>query len=160
MRLPTKVRYAVRASVELADRHGSAPVSVRVLAQAQGISSKYGKQLMNRLQKSGIVKGFPGLNGGYVLARRPDEISILDIYTAMDGGVDLVPCLKQGAVCARRRACSVRSFWKNLSDALENQLGSVTIDRLAKRGRSLRRNRRASRKGTARAVSRREGVRP
>jgi Rrf2 family protein len=87
MRLPTRVRYAVRAIVELAERQATGPVSVRALAEAQGISSKYGKQLLNRLQKAGIVKGFPGLRGGYVLARKPEAISVLDVCMAMDGGI-------------------------------------------------------------------------
>jgi Rrf2 family protein len=148
MRLPTRVRYAVRAIVELAERQATGPVSVRALAEAQGISSKYGKQLLNRLQKAGIVKGFPGLRGGYVLARKPEAISVLDVCMAMDGGIDLVPCVKGATDCGRRRRCSVRSFWKGLGDSLEHQLRSATIDQLAGGGRPTGRARRRPGEGT------------
>jgi len=145
VRMPTKVRYAVRAAVELAGREAGGPVPVKVLADAQGISPKYAKQLMHELRRAGIVKGFPGLNGGFRLARRPSEISVLDIYTAMAGMVHLVPCVTcggQGDPCRRREICSAADFWQALSDSLEMRMGSATIEQLARRGRSLARARR------------------
>lgn len=142
VKMPTKVRYAVRTAVELAGREAGQPVPVKVLAEAQGLSPKYVKQLANRLRSAGIVKGYPGVSGGFRLARKPSEITVLDIYTAMDGGLGLVPCLTQGKrqpLCARRGICSVADFWHDLTGDLEKRMGSVTIEELASHARDLRR---------------------
>ena len=136
MRLPTRVRYAVRAVAELAERAKAGPVPVKDLARAQGISPKYAKQLMNQLQRNGIVQGHPGLGGGYTLPRSPEEITVLDVYRAMGETVELAPCVGRRASCKRLPACAAGSMWVELSAALEKQLRSVTIDQLAARGRT------------------------
>lgn len=137
MRLPTRVRYAVRAVAELAERAEAGPVPVRDLARAQGISPKYAKQLMNRLQRRGIVRGHPGLRGGYTLPRSPGEITVLDIYHAMGETVSLAPCAARRSTCKRLPTCAAGSMWVDLSAALEEHLRSVTIDQLAARGLAL-----------------------
>ena len=138
MKLPTKVRYAVRALVELAERSGDAPVPVKTIAGAQGISAKYAKQLMNRLQKGGIVIGHPGIHGGYTLGRAAEEINLLDIYRALGVSVVLVPCLRADTTCDREEKCSARTIWKRLSEGLEGTLGETSIGELAICERSLR----------------------
>ena len=131
MKLPTKVRYAVRTLAELARRKGSAPVPVKSLAKSQGISSKYGKQLMNRLKKAGIVKGFPGVHGGYALTRKPQQISLLDIYKALDVSFDLAPCVSSRPHCRRQSKCVAKPVWMELKDMLEKELASISIGDLA-----------------------------
>jgi Rrf2 family protein len=136
MRLPTRVRYAVRAMAELAERGQDGPVPVKDLARAQGISPKYAKQLMNQLQRGGIVRGHPGLGGGYTLPRSPGEITVLDVYRAMGETVDLAPCVARRSSCKRLPTCAAGTMWVELSAALEKHLRSVTIDQLAARGRA------------------------
>ena len=141
MKLPTKVRYAVRLAAELADRETSVPVPVKVLADAQGISPKYVKQLMDKLRQAGLVTGYPGVRGGFRLARASAEISLLDIYGAMEGTVCLVPCVNRGGrreKCERLAICPASDFWQDLTRNLETWMGKATIDQLARRGRSLR----------------------
>ena len=138
MKLPTKIRYAVRALVELAEREGPAPVPVKEIAQAQMVSPKYTKQLMNRLQRAGIVRGYPGIHGGYLLARKPRSITVYDIYEAMEVSLDLAPCVGRRTHCSREQECSTGRLWKTLKDALEKTLKNVSIDELAAEERSLR----------------------
>ena len=138
MKLPTKIRYAVRAVVELAEREGLSPVPVKTIAEAQEVSAKYAKQLMNRLQKAGIVRGYPGIHGGYVLAQDAGTISVYDIYRAMGVSLDLAPCVGREVHCAREEECSASRVWKRLRRALEKTLREVTIEQLAAEERSLR----------------------
>lgn len=138
MKLPTKVRYAVRAIVELAERTGDVPVPVKTIAEAQGLSAKYVKQLMNKLQRAGIIVGHPGIHGGYTLARAADEINLLDIYRALGVSVVLVPCLRSDADCERENTCSARTVWKRLSEGLEGTLKETSISELAICERELR----------------------
>jgi Rrf2 family protein len=138
MKLPTKIRYAVRAVVELADKDEGVPIPVKDIAEAQEVSAKYVKQLMNRLQKAGLVRGHPGIHGGYTLAKEPDTISLYDIYKALDVSLVLVPCVGSHPVCDRMEKCSARMVWKRLHDSLEETLKDTSVKELARCERDLR----------------------
>jgi Rrf2 family cysteine metabolism transcriptional repressor len=138
MKLPTKIRYAVRAVVEIADRDQTSPIPVKVIAEAQDLSSKYVKQIMNRLQKAGIVKGYPGIHGGYTLARDPGKISLYDIYRALDVSLVLVPCVGSQGACERESGCSARMVWQQLNHRLETTLRETSVYELAQCTRDLR----------------------
>jgi len=158
MRLPTRVRYAVRAVVELAGRGDRGPVPVKDLAEAQQIPPKYVKQLMNTLQRKGIVNGHPGQGGGYTLGGNSKDVTVLDVYRAMGETLDLAPCIREETCCRRQPTCAVGNLWADLGEALEKHLGSVTINDLVLRGRTLTRKRSALPKPGVPAASRREGV--
>ena len=138
MKLPTRVRYAVRAIVELAERGTERPVSIRAIADAQSISPKYAKQLMNKLQRAGIVKGHAGIHGGYTLRRSPDEINLLEIYDALDVSVKLVPCIRSDSYCERSGACAAQLIWQRLSEELTQILRNTSIGEMVAYQRSLR----------------------
>jgi Rrf2 family protein len=144
MKLPTKIRYAVRAVVELADRPGDSPVPVKDISKAQGMSAKYVKQLMNRLQKAGLVRGYPGIHGGYTLAKEAGEITLYDIYQALDISLVLVPCVGSHPQCDRIDLCSARTVWKRLYDSLEQTLKETSVKELARCERDLKAGRVAS----------------
>lgn len=130
MKLPTKIRYAVRAVVELAERDQSSPTPVKDLARAQDLSAKYVKQLMNRLQRAGIVKGYPGIHGGYTLAMKAEDITLYDIYQALDVSLVLVPCVASPPNCPRIEKCSATVVWKRLYDSLESILKQTSVAEL------------------------------
>jgi Rrf2 family cysteine metabolism transcriptional repressor len=138
MKLPTKIRYAVRAVVELTDKEQGTPIPVKDIAEAQGMSAKYVKQLMNRLQRAGLVKGHPGIHGGYTLAKEPGAISLFDIYQALDVSLVLVPCVGADPECDRMDKCCARKVWKSLYDSLEDTLKNTSVKELAKCERDLR----------------------
>jgi Rrf2 family protein len=127
MRVPTRVRYALRAVVEIAERDSNVPVPIRDFAKAQGISTKYAKQLMNHLGKAGIVQGFRGVGGGYALARDPDDITVFDIYDALKEDVRLAPCVNTDVGCDRQDCCAARNFWTGMSKVLVGELKSTSI---------------------------------
>jgi Rrf2 family protein len=130
MKLPTKIRYAVRVVVELAERDQSSPTPVKDLAKAQDLSAKYVKQLMNQLQRAGIVKGYPGIHGGYTLARDARDITLFNIYEALDISLVLVPCVASPPNCKRIAKCSATGVWKRLHDSIENILKKTTVAEL------------------------------
>lgn len=137
MKLPTRVRYAVRAVVEIAERGSERPIPISAISKAQNISAKYAKQLMNRLQRAGIVKGHAGIRGGYTLARSADEITLLEIYDALDVSVKLVPCLRFDAYCERSGSCAAQLIWQRLSSELAQTLRNTTIGEMVAYQRSL-----------------------
>jgi|SRR5215207_7684698 len=84
MRISAKVDYAVRAAVELAAA-GERPVKGEVIAEAQGIPLKFLENILGELTHSGIVASRRGAQGGYWLAKAPDEVSLADIVRAVEG---------------------------------------------------------------------------
>jgi Rrf2 family protein len=84
MRLSARVDYALRAAAELAVG-GERPVTAVQLAEAQRIPPKFLENILSQLRRSGLVRSQRGPEGGYWLARPPDEISLADIIRAIDG---------------------------------------------------------------------------
>ncbi len=132
VRVSTKVRYALRAVVEIAVRGSSSPIPIREFAKSQGISPKYAKQLLRHLSKAGIVTGYPGAGGGYVLAKDPDQITVHDLFVALNGAVTFAPCVRDKKICSQSKSCKVRLFWKSLNENFEHLLKSITIGDLAR----------------------------
>ena len=93
MKISTKGRYSVTALYELAQRYGEGPVSLKCVAQGQGLSENYLEQLMVPLRRAGIVQSIRGAQGGYMLAKSPAEITIGSIITTVEGPIAVVDCL-------------------------------------------------------------------
>ena len=79
MKLSTKGRYGLRAMIDLARYSEKEPVSIGSVAARQEISERYLEQLVALLKKAVLVKSIRGASGGYVLAKKPSEISVGDI---------------------------------------------------------------------------------
>lgn len=86
MKVSAKAEYACLAVLELAVRHGQPhPVPVKDIADAHGIPSRYLTQILLQLKGGSFVKSVRGSAGGYQLAKRPDEITLVEILTVIDG---------------------------------------------------------------------------
>lgn len=84
MKVSAKSDYAVRALLELAVA-GDGPVKGERLSQAQGIPLKFLENILIDLRHAGIVRSQRGAEGGYWLARAPDEVSVGEVIRAVDG---------------------------------------------------------------------------
>jgi Rrf2 family iron-sulfur cluster assembly transcriptional regulator len=117
MKLTTKGRYAVMALADLANFDNGAPVSLRDISLRQGISLLYLEQIFSKLKKKNIVTSTRGVNGGYILTTRPDQIKLSNIFSAVQEEVKTVQCKKES-----KRGCNGRSskcITHNLWDELE-----------------------------------------
>ena len=76
MRLTSRGRYAVMALADIAKFDNNAPVSLRDISLRQGISLVYLEQIFSKLKKNEIVKSIRGINGGYILTKKPDAIKL------------------------------------------------------------------------------------
>ena len=87
MRLPLKTEYACQMLAQLALTYSEEGVrQVEDLAAAENLSPNYSVQILTTLRQAGLVISRRGKNGGYLLAKHPDEISLADIALAMEGG--------------------------------------------------------------------------
>lgn len=141
MRLSTKSRYGLRALFDMAYNSSAQPVQVQDISRRQQISPRYLEQIFQNLKRAGILTSKRGPQGGYTLARTPDQISILEIIKATEQDVLMVECTGEGRKNKRRKTncpfdgqCVTQTVWKEASDLLDGLFGSMTLATLCERG--------------------------
>ncbi len=135
MRLSTKARYAARAMIDLASNYTGEPVKLKDIAENQDISIKYLEQLMNPLRVNGFVNTHKGSRGGYSLIRPPEQITLYDIVSCVEGSLAPADCVDNPGVCSRVKQCVTRNIWIRLHEVIVNELKSVTLDLLVEEQR-------------------------
>jgi Rrf2 family protein len=136
MKLSTRAKYGIRASLELACNYGKGPLQIKIIAQRQEISAKYLEQLMAILKSAGFVRSIRGAKGGYVLAKPPNQVKISDMFNALEGPIVTVECLENDQYCARAADCVAKELWSQVQQAIIGVLESVTLEDLAERAKS------------------------
>lgn len=139
MRLSTRGRYGVAALCELAYRQeGDAPVRLREIAAAQGISESYLEQLFLGLRRAGLVLSTRGAQGGYVLARPAEDITVGQVVRVLEGPIAPVACVTSASggghdSCQRLspERCPTRQVWMRLARCMTRVLDSVTLADIA-----------------------------
>jgi Rrf2 family protein len=95
--LSQRTRYTIRALLHLADRRGAGPVQLSEIAQAQNIPPKFLTVMLSQMIREGLVASRRGREGGYWLARPPEEISYGMIVRLTRGSLGLLPCASRFA---------------------------------------------------------------
>jgi len=119
--------------VDLAGRSGGAPIMMRSIAEAEGLSKRYLDNIFATLRQEGLVRSVRGASGGYRLARPAEEIHVDEVVEALEGNILLVHCDDEFGGCPRRGSCAASEVWDNASTALRDSLHGVTLRDLAKR---------------------------
>ena len=133
MKISTKGRYGARAMVELAKGYRGSPIRAADIARSQGISLKYLEAILATLKAAGLVNSDRGRNGGYSLAKPPEEISMYAILSPLEDPINFVHCTGNEAGCDRVEQCVTRAVWVELKVATEKILKSHTLDTLVAR---------------------------
>ena len=131
MKVNTKVRYGLRAMVEVAEKGKFEPVRTSELAKSQSVSVKYLEALMVKLKKAGLVTSVRGNKGGYLLAKKASTITAYDIFLALDESLEIVPCLCDDKLCERDEFCGTKEVWSDLASSMEKKLRAIRLDSLA-----------------------------
>lgn len=128
MRISTKGRYALRIMIDLAENENGDYIRLKDISERQDITRKYMEQIMPLLTKSGYVKSYRGNNGGYMLARRPEEYTVGEILRTTEGSLAPIACIEGPAdSCARSGQCPTRRFWAGMWEAINEYVDSVTL---------------------------------
>ena len=110
--------------------HGAeTPTSVRDIAERTGLPQPYLEQILLALKGAGLVRSKRGVGGGYVLARPPQEISLAQIVSAVDGPIaagDFGEPHANGA-CDHEGQCVLLSVWAEVGDHMREHLASFTL---------------------------------
>lgn len=147
MKLSTKSRYGVRALFDMAFNSGNLPTQIKDISRRQSISPRYLEQIFQDLKKGGLVKSRRGPQGGYYLARRPEEISVREIILAAEGEMALVDCVREGTAkngkrggkkpCEFDNHCVTQKLWAEASRLLNNYFSEINLKDLCEEGKKL-----------------------
>lgn len=131
MKISTKGRYALRMMLDLAEHQGDGYVALKDIAQRQGISKKYLEQIVPMLGRADVLRTTRGYQGGYRLARAPQEYTVGEILCLTEGGLAPVACLDQHPnPCPRCGACATLPMWEGLERVIRNYLDGITLQDL------------------------------
>src|SRR3989344_2513736 len=120
--------YGITVVSRLAQHYGGKPVSLSIIAREEGITLPFLRQIALDLRHAGILSAMEGKNGGYQLARKPNEISLGDVIEAFKGH-ELLDCCdprdQEGHVCT----CKDEVLWKKLNKHYIKNLYRMTFDK-------------------------------
>jgi Rrf2 family cysteine metabolism transcriptional repressor len=136
MRISSKGDYGLRALFDLAQRYGEGPIQSDDIATRQGIPVNYLNQLLITMRRAGLIDSLRGPQGGHMLARAPETITLLDVLTTLEGPLlpseptrdDLSPTVPEDHEL-------VDEVWVGLRARLEALLAEMTLDDLCQRKR-------------------------
>ncbi|MDL2248679.1 Rrf2 family transcriptional regulator [Tyzzerella sp. OttesenSCG-928-J15] len=136
MKLSTRSRYGLKAVVDIAACGKGKCVSINSIATRLGISENYLEQLIIKLKKAGIVKSIRGAQGGYILTKPAESITVGEILKILEGSLYPVDCLDENSECTCGEGscnpCVTRGVWEKMYQSLSDVVDSITIMDLAK----------------------------
>lgn len=134
MKLSTKGTYGVKAILDLAIHNYENPVVIKSIAKRQNIPENYLEQIFTTLRKSEIIQSIRGSQGGYMLAKNPEEITVGMVLRILEGSLAPVHCAEENKpiVCNRYVNCITKYIWAEIRDRIYSVVDSITFADLIK----------------------------
>lgn len=120
MKISTKGRYGLTIMMELANRIGEGPTSLKSIAEKNDLSEHYLEQLIAPLRNAGLVKSIRGAYGGYILSRPAEDITSGDIIRVLEGPISPVDFTDEDDPAKR-------DLWVRIRDSIADVLDSTTL---------------------------------
>ncbi|NMF84211.1 Rrf2 family transcriptional regulator [Nodosilinea sp. P-1105] len=128
MKLTTRGHYSVKALLDLALQPSKQPVSVHTIAHRQDLPPPYLEKLLIDLRRAGIVESVRGPQGGYCLAKAPDQIFLGQILEAV--GEQVTPLPRHQPQAEQAEDWVTFAVWNRLSAKLKEALYSISLEDL------------------------------
>lgn len=124
MKISVKIDYACRVLAEMARMHGSNELAqIDHLAKTEAVPANFLAQILGELRNGGLITSKRGIQGGYALARDPEQISLYDIVKVIDGELIEFSGNSEG-----RSGSVMKNIWGEVRHALEEKAKSYTLD--------------------------------
>lgn len=123
--------YAVRVIRAMAEEKR---LSVHEICEREEITEAFAYKILRKLQKANIVKGFRGVNGGYAMKKEINELSLLDVYHAIDPEMFIIECMNPKNQCSRNgadgRNCLVHKELEEIQIEINQMLSEKKLDKI------------------------------
>ena len=135
----TKAEYGVRLLVELGRSGREAPVSLKAIAEAEGLPLAYMERIVALLKKAGLVESTRGAHGGYRLARPAEDIRMDEVVHALEGAVAPMECFVDDraeggkVLCSHHdtgELCATKLLWMRVQGGVVEALQRTTLAEL------------------------------
>jgi Rrf2 family protein len=129
MKVSRKADYALRVLCTLAEGYGQAPVSIRVLAEANRVPKRFLEQIMLDLKSQGWVCSTPGKHGGYALAKPPDDVSLGQVVRYFDGLLAPLNCVSASHYepCTQEPTCRFRRVFLQIRNETTRLMDNASL---------------------------------
>ncbi len=134
MKLSPVEEYGIRCLIQLAGRVGQQPTTIRMISEAEGLSTAYVGKLMFLLQRAHLVQATRGVQGGYALVKPPRETSLEEVFLALDPQDMDALCEKfsgQEDQCVHLAACNLKRVLSGMNEHINTYLRRYTLADLA-----------------------------
>lgn len=129
MKISTKGIYALEAMTDLAIHSVDRVESIKNIAERRKLSEKYLEQIVGALRRAGLIKSTRGANGGYSLAKSPEQITVLEILDATERNLVPLECLHRTSDCGINcEKCATRVMWNSMWLKIKGVMESVTLE--------------------------------
>jgi Rrf2 family transcriptional regulator, cysteine metabolism repressor len=132
MKLSTRTRYGIRATLDLARNADEKPVSVKDIARRQKISTRYLENIFHELRTAGILGSLKGKGGGFYLEKPLKDITILSIIEILEGELAILDCLVDESCCENIEGCYTRDTWNKINLEIRRAFSNVTLEDIFK----------------------------
>lgn len=133
MRLSTRATYGIRAMQALTAHYGQGALMVREIAARYHLPATYLEQLMVPLRRRGLITATRGARGGYMLARSPSAITMLEIVETLEGPLQLADCSYSATCGLSSDQCAMYALLRDAGSAMRDTLACVTLAELSQR---------------------------
>jgi Rrf2 family transcriptional regulator, cysteine metabolism repressor len=140
MRISTKGEYGIRALIELARRYGDGYIQSSEIAAQRHIPENYLFQLLITLRKAGLIRSRRGPQGGHMLARPPERITLAEAVMALEGPFSPALCVDESVAddCPMHAQCVMRAVWQRITDSARQILDETNFGALCAQEAALR----------------------
>ncbi len=126
MKLSPAAEFAVRGALVLAENYGEGPTTLDAICEARSLSKQYLVKIFSSLARAGLVTPVRGKKGGYLLARAPADINLLELIEAVEGPMAVNFCQHVPPRCDQPE-CGLRSMWSDIQSYICEKLGGTTL---------------------------------
>jgi Rrf2 family cysteine metabolism transcriptional repressor len=137
MRVSLKATYGIMAALDLALNNGGAPVQAKSIARRQGIPARFLEQVLLAMKKAGLVESTRGAQGGYLLSRDPQAVSLAEIVAALDDSLTPRHSNGEGGRRSGKLEKVLSHVWERVRQAELEVLGAVTLQELMAKHQQL-----------------------
>jgi Rrf2 family protein len=145
MRVSLKATYGILAALDMALQNGTGPIQAKAIARRQAIPVRFLEQVLHAMKRAGIVDSLRGAHGGYILNKRPDEVSLAEIVEALDGQLTSSRPRELGlhrpGHDRNRLEGLLGHVWERVRQAELEVLGAVTLAEIAERHQQVEQER-------------------
>lgn len=129
MKLSTKGRYGLMAMFELALEYGNGPISLKTIAQKQELSDNYLEQLFSILKRDKLLNSVRGSQGGYMLSRHPNDITVGEILRSLEGSLAPASCVSEDDNdCCKDENCPTKLVLIKIKNSIDKVVDSITLE--------------------------------